>query len=145
MGWQRLLAAATWAIGVEWIILETRGRRSGRLHTVVLDVVGHDPARDTYYVQPAEGRRSAWVHNVTAHPDVSARVGRRQFRARIRDATGPEGAAVVLRFIRAHPWYSRVIVWFVGYTERLDRPDDELLRDLETTPVFAIEASPTGC
>jgi hypothetical protein len=37
----------TRAIGIDWIAVETRGRRSGRPHTVVLDVVGHDA--DTYY------------------------------------------------------------------------------------------------
>jgi deazaflavin-dependent oxidoreductase (nitroreductase family) len=132
--------AATWAMGIEWIALETRGRRSGRLHTVMLDVVGHDVDRDTYYVQPAYGRHAAWVLNVTAHPDVIARVGERRFAARVRDASGAEGAEVVLRFVRAHPWYARVIVWFVGYADRIDRGDEELRRELTDTPVFAIEA-----
>lgn len=128
-------------LGVEWIVLDTRGRRSGRPHTVMLDVIGYDAARDIYYVQPAAGRRSDWVRNVTADPHVTARVGPRHLRAVVRDATGPEGAAVVLRFLRAHPWYGRIIVWFVGYVDRIDRPDDELRRDLESTPVFAIEVA----
>ena len=127
-------------MGIEWIALETRGRRSGRVHTVMLDVVGYDAEHDTCYVQPAYGRRSAWVLNVTHNPDVIARVGERRFAARVRDATGAEGAEVVLRFIRDHPWYSRVIVWFVGYVERIDRSDEELRRELAGTPVFAIQA-----
>lgn len=127
--------AIVWALGVEWIVLHTRGRRSGRPHGVVLDVVGRDAARDTYYVQPAYGRRAAWVLNVMAQPEVTARVGARRFAARVRDATGVEGAHVVLRFLRAHPRYARVIVWFVGYVDRIDRPDDVLLRELAATPV----------
>ncbi|MEO8605974.1 MAG: nitroreductase/quinone reductase family protein, partial [bacterium] len=126
-------------LGVEWIVLETIGRRSGRLHDVVLDVVGRDVARDIYYVQPADGRRSAWVHNVGAHAEIDARLGARRLRVCVRDASGAEGAAVVLRFLRAHPRYARVIVWFVGYVDRIDRPDAELLQELATTPVFAIE------
>ena len=144
---ERLIGQGVWrlaaqTLGVEWIVLETIGRRSGRPHAVVLDVVGRDAARDVYYVQPAEGRRSAWVHNVGAHPDVAARVGARRMRVHVRDATGAEGAAVVLRFLRAHPWYARVIVWFVGYVDRIDRPDAELLPKLADTPVFAIEVMP---
>jgi hypothetical protein len=54
--------------------------------------------------------------------------------------TGPEGAEVVLHFIRTHPAYARVIVWFVRYVERVDVPDDELRRALATTPVFAVRA-----
>ncbi len=130
---------ATRVIGVPWIVLDTVGRRTGRIHRVVLDVVGRDAASDVYYVQPAYGRAAHWVRNVIAHPELAARTGSRVFRARVRDATGDEGAAVVLRFIRAHPWYARMIVWFVGYVDRIDRPDEELRAALVATPVFAIE------
>lgn len=136
---QRVWQVAAALLGVEWMVLETIGRRSGRVHTVVLDVVGRDAARDIYYVQPADGRRSAWVANVGAHPEIAARVGPRHMRVRVRDATGAEGAAMVLGFLRTHPWYARVIVWFVGYVDRIDRPDAELLQLLSETPVFAVE------
>jgi deazaflavin-dependent oxidoreductase (nitroreductase family) len=139
LGARTLERAFARVLGVDWIVLETHGRRSGRPHTVVLDVVGRDPRRDVYYVQPAYGRGADWVRNVTANPDVAARVGERRFRARVRDATGREGADVVLAFLRAHPWYGRLIVWFVGYVQRIDRPDDALRRDLATTAVFAVE------
>jgi deazaflavin-dependent oxidoreductase (nitroreductase family) len=141
LGSRTLERAFAGALGVDWIVLETRGRRSGRPHTVVLDVVGHDTARDVYYIQPASGRAADWVRNVTANPDVAARVGERRFQGHVRDATGREGADVVLNFLRAHPWYGRMIVWFVGYVDRIDRPDDALRRDLATTPVFAVEAA----
>ena len=130
---------ATPLTGVEWIVLETVGRRSGRPHTVVVDVVGHDAARDVRYVQPADGRRSAWVHNVRAQPDIIARIDGQPRPVRVRGATGAEGAEVVLRFLRAHPWYGRVIVWFVGYVDRIDLPDEQLRHALLSTPVFAID------
>lgn len=139
-GWG-VMRLATRLTGVEWIVLETVGRRSGRPHPVVVDVVGHDAQRDARYVQPADGWRSAWVHNVRARPDITARIDGRPRRVHVRDATGAEGAEVVLRFLRAHPWYGRVIVWFVDYVDRLDRSDDDLRRALLDTPVFAIEPS----
>ncbi len=129
--------AVTGVLGVEWIVLETVGRRSGRAHVVVLDVVGREA--DRWYVQPAAGRRAQWVRNVLHEPRVTARVHGRRFPARIRDASGAEGAAVVLRFLRTHPWYGRVVVWLVGYVRDLERPDAELRRDLERVPVFAVE------
>jgi deazaflavin-dependent oxidoreductase (nitroreductase family) len=128
------------AIGLDWIVLTTTGRRTGRPHTVMLDVVGEDPGRDVWYVQPADGRDAAWVRNVVATPLAEAEVRGRRLPVRVRDATGAEGAEVVLRFLRAHPWYGRVIVWFVGYVDRIDRSDDDLRARLATTPVFAIEA-----
>lgn len=131
-------------VGIDWIVLTTRGRRSGRPHTVMLDVVGHDPARETFYVQPADGRRADWVRNVLADPRVTVEARGRRVEARVDDVTGAGSAEVVLRFIRAHPWYSRFIVWFVGYVERIDRPDAELRAQLMATPVFAIRPSPAG-
>ena len=130
-GFERLL-------GIEWVVLTTVGRRSGRPHVVMLDVVGYHAASDAYYVQPADGWRADWVRNVAANPLVVAEVGGRRFRGRVADVTGPEGAEVVLHFIRTHPLYARVIVWFVRYVERVDVPDDELRRTLATTPVFAV-------
>jgi deazaflavin-dependent oxidoreductase (nitroreductase family) len=125
-------------LGIDWILLTTTGRRTGRPHGVMLDVVGHDPTGGAFYVQPADGRQADWVRNVAVFPEVVAQVRGRRFQARVEDVTGPEGAEVVLRFIRTHPLYARVIVWFVGYVERVDVPDDELRRTLATTPVFAI-------
>lgn len=127
-------------LGIDWLVLTTTGRRSGRPHVVMLDAVGHDPARDTFYVQPADGRRADWVRNVAATPGVLAEVRGRRFEARVEDVTGPEGAEIVLHFIRSHPLYARVIVWFVGYVERVDIPDEELRAALATTPVFAVRA-----
>jgi deazaflavin-dependent oxidoreductase (nitroreductase family) len=127
-------------LGIDWMVLTTTGRRSGRPHVVMLDVVGHHAAGDVYYVQPADGRRADWVRNVAASPLVTAEVGGRRFQARVDDVTGSEGAEVVLHFIRSHPLYARVIVRFVRYVERVDVPDDELRRALATTPVFAIRA-----
>jgi deazaflavin-dependent oxidoreductase (nitroreductase family) len=133
---ERLL---TTAIGVPWIVLETVGRRSGRIHPVVLDIVGHDRGRDVYYIQPAYGRGSNWVRNVCATPAIRARVRDRWLHVRVRDATGQEGAEVVLAFVRTHPLYARIILWFVRYTDHIERRDDDLRRALATTPVFAVE------
>lgn len=133
---ERALAAT---LGIEWIALDTTGRRSGRVHTVLLDVIGRDAVRDVYYVQPADGLQADWVRNVAVHPAVIAQVGQRRVRARVREATGSEGAEVVLRFIRDHPRYARLIVWFVGYVDDIDRPDAVLRRALLSTPVLAVE------
>jgi deazaflavin-dependent oxidoreductase (nitroreductase family) len=131
-------------LGIDWIVLTTTGRRSARPHVVMLDVVGHHAPGDVYYVQPADGRRADWVRNVAADPTVTAEVGGRTFRARVDDVTGAEGAEVVLHFIRTHPLYARVIVWFVRYVDRVDVPDDELRGALATTPVFAIRGVASG-
>ena len=123
---------------VEWIIVTTRGRRTGKPYSVVLDVVGRDAPGRRWYVQPANGRSSDWARNVAVNPLVEAELGSRRFSARVEDVSGREGAEIVLRFIRTHPWYARLVVWLGGYTDRMDRPDDELRASLLATPVFSI-------
>lgn len=130
---------AAWVTGVEWIILDTVGRRTGRPHPVVLDVLHHDAVRDVYYVQPADGARADWVRNALHTPDVTARVGARRFRARVRDATGDEGAEAMLRLIRAHPWYAQIVAWFVGHVHGLGRPDAALRADLVRLVTLAVD------
>jgi deazaflavin-dependent oxidoreductase (nitroreductase family) len=126
-------------LGVDWIVLETRGRRTGKPHVVVLDVLHHDAERDRYYVQPAYGDAADWVRNVRREPRVTARVGARRFDARVRDVSGPEGADVMLRFVRAHPWYARIVAWFVGHVHGLDRPDAMLRPEFEALTTLSID------
>lgn len=133
---------AAWLTGVEWLVLDTVGRRTGRPHRVVLDVLHHDVVRDVYYVQPAYGAAADWVRNALHAPEVTARVGARRFRARVRDATGPEGGEAMLRLVRSHPWYARVVAWFVGHVKDLQRPDADLLPDLVVLPTFALDVIP---
>jgi deazaflavin-dependent oxidoreductase (nitroreductase family) len=136
-GYERLL-------GIDWLVLTTRGRRTGAPRTVVLDVVGHDPSTDTWYVQPADGRRSHWLRNLRAHPVATVAVHGRRFTAEATDVTGPEGAEVVLRFIRTHPLYARLVVWLVGYVDRIDVPDAALRTQLRDVPVVALRPRDRG-
>lgn len=127
-------------LGIDWLVLTTRGRRTGRPRTVMVDVIGHDATTDTWYVQPADPERSHWLRNLRAHPIATAEVRGRRFRARAAEVTGEEGAEVVLRFIRAHPLYARLVVWLVGYVDSPDRSDDALRARLRTVPVIALRA-----
>ena len=130
-GYERLL-------GIDWLVLTTRGRRTGHPRTVMVDVVGHDATTDTWYVQPADAERSHWLRNLRAHPIATVEVRGRRFRACATEITGDEGAEVVLRFIRGHPLYARLIIWLVGYVDSPDRSDDELRERLRTVPVMAL-------
>ena len=56
------------------VILETRGRRSGRPRRIPVGkaIEGH-----TLWVVAEHGRRAAYVRNIEAHPRVRVRIGRR--------------------------------------------------------------------
>lgn len=125
-------------LGVDWLVLTTRGRRTLGPRTVVLDVIGRDAARDVWYVQPADGRRSHWFQNLLAHPEATVEVHGRRFEAHGTEVTGDEGAEIILRFLRTHPLYGRLVVWLVGYVDDVGVPDEELRIKLEDVPLIAL-------
>jgi deazaflavin-dependent oxidoreductase (nitroreductase family) len=102
-------------IGMHWILIVTRGRRSGREHAVLLDLLGEDPSRRRYYVQAAYGRQADWVRNIEAHPGFEAQVGTERFAARMETVPEEEARAVMLAYVRAHSFYSPFIARMLGY------------------------------
>jgi deazaflavin-dependent oxidoreductase (nitroreductase family) len=56
------------------VILETRGRRSGRARRIP---VGRALEGDTLWIVAEHGRRAAYVRNIEADPNVRVRIGRR--------------------------------------------------------------------
>ena len=56
------------------VILETRGRRSGKLRRIP---VGRALEGDTLWIVAEHGRRASYVRNIEAEPRVRVRVGRR--------------------------------------------------------------------
>jgi len=110
-------------IGMHWILIVTRGRRSGREHAVLLDLLGEDASRGRYYVQAAYGREADWVRNIEAHPRFEAQVGTERFPARMESAPAEEARAVMLAYVRAHSFYSPFIARMLGYPGSLRDPE----------------------
>jgi len=115
-GWERWL-------GLHWMLIATVGRRSGRPHAVLVDLLGHDPGRGRYFIQAAYGRCADWVRNIEARPIFEAQVGRERFRARMEEAGRQEAERVMLAYVRSHPLYSPGIAWMLGYRGPLRSPE----------------------
>lgn len=107
-GWIRYVAA-------EWILITTRGRRTGRPHAVLVDLLSREPGSGTFYVQAAYGRRSDWVRNIEATPEVQIRFRGRDLEGRASALRREEALRVIDEYIRAHPVYSRLVARFLGY------------------------------
>jgi deazaflavin-dependent oxidoreductase (nitroreductase family) len=126
--------------GQQWLALTTRGRRTGRPHTVLLDVVGHDPASDRFYVQPGWGDRCDWVLNVRADPHVTVQVNRRSFRGRVVDVSGLEGAKVLHAFAARHWFQTKWVTWLNPALRPPSREAADVIEWLAThVLVFAID------
>ena len=94
---RRLAGIAPW-----WIVLETRGRRTGKRRRTPLARGPLDG--DTLWLIAVHGRHSSWVRNLEASPGVRVRLTRgwRDGRAAVEPIT-PERLARFSRYARSGP------------------------------------------
>jgi deazaflavin-dependent oxidoreductase (nitroreductase family) len=78
----------------EFAYLVTRGRRTGRPHTIEIWFAA---LGDTVWMIAGGGEAADWVRNLRAQPEVTVRIGSRTFSGRARTAPGAEGEAGVAR------------------------------------------------
>ncbi len=96
-------------LGGRFIMLTHIGRKSGLPRQVVLEVVNHDEATDTYYIASGWGEKSDWLRNVEKTPRVLLHAGRRRFEA-IATRLSPEDAAEqLLMYNRRYPGSMRAL------------------------------------
>jgi deazaflavin-dependent oxidoreductase (nitroreductase family) len=109
VGWERL-------IGVEWMLLTTIGRKSGKKRFSMVDVLLHDEKTDTYFIEAGFGKRSDWYRNIEAQPRFEAQVGRRKFLATAEALPGEKTADVMIEFVRKRPKYAKSVMKMVNIT-----------------------------
>lgn len=65
-----------WLLGHRFLQLSHRGRKTGRLHHTVLEVVRYDPATGEAVVVSGFGNESDWLRNLRAGSDIVVSTGR---------------------------------------------------------------------
>lgn len=96
---RRLLRAPTrlydwnagWLLGRRFLRLTHIGRRTGRRHRTMLEVIGTRPADEEFVVIAGLGRSAEWYRNLQAHGAVEVAVGRQRFRPEHRILSDGEG------------------------------------------------------
>jgi deazaflavin-dependent oxidoreductase (nitroreductase family) len=106
-GWERLL-------GLEWMLLVTIGRKSGKKRFTMVDVLLYDRETDTYFIEVGFGKNSDWYQNIQVNPDFEAKVGRRRFKAKIEELPRDTAGDVMVNFVRCRPAYSKSIMKMIG-------------------------------
>lgn len=101
------------------MLLTTRGRNSGKAHTIGLQ---YELIDGRYFVGAADGERADWYRNLLIEPVVEVQVGERTFGA---TAEVGEEAGRIVEFleyrIKKHPLMMRLILRMDGVKGRLDR------------------------
>ncbi|WP_226925332.1 nitroreductase family deazaflavin-dependent oxidoreductase [Georgenia thermotolerans] len=115
-----LLRAGLGPLLPAFVLVEHLGRRTGRRRYVVLEVVLREPG--AVVVAAGYGPTSQWYRNLAADPRVRLwwrrAVG---VRGRAELLGAAEGARVLERYRRLHPWRARLLARALGIAD-LDRP-----------------------
>ena len=116
--WQRRLLRAPlwlyrahlgWLLGNRFLLLTHRGRRSGRLHRAVLEVVRYDPEIPEWTVVSGFGPSSDWFRNITHAPAARIHTGRADFTPEQRILTDAERRRLLADYQQQHPRAARVL------------------------------------
>lgn len=96
-------AGLGWLLGPRILMLEHRGRNSGKRRYVCLEVVDR-PARDRIVIVSGFGERAQWYRNLEAHPRCFVSTGRlRRAPATARPLSPADSARALERYQRMHP------------------------------------------
>lgn len=103
-----------WLLGGRFLLLEHRGRRTGKPRRNVLEVVLQDDEPERYFVASAWGERSDWLRNVEADPNVLVRVGRRRREATAARVGEGEAERVFATYASRHRLAFRALSGMLG-------------------------------
>jgi deazaflavin-dependent oxidoreductase (nitroreductase family) len=87
-------------LGHRFLLLRHRGRRSGRPHATVLEVLWWDGGSREAVVMSGLGRGAQWLRNVLVSGTAEVEIGADRFEVRVRELGPAEGAAVLADYER---------------------------------------------
>lgn len=93
------------ALGCDIVLLETRGRKTGRPHEVPLFAFHDGPRLVVIASRGGNDRPPAWYLNLLADPEVQVRIDGTSHAMRARVATGAERARLWRLSAEAYPGY----------------------------------------
>ena len=100
----------------DMLLLTTRGRRTGRGHTVPLLYLQDGGVVVVIASWGGRDYHPEWFHNLAADPEVTVNIGGVTRRVRARVAHGPERTT----------WWERALFAYSGYADYQGRTDREI-------------------
>ena len=120
------------------MLLTTIGRKTGKPHSVVIDIVKHDKNNDVCFVNAAWGLKSDWFRNLMKNPNVKVQIGRRKFNGKAIVLPLKEAEDILVEFINRHPNYVRFMMRLIGQEIRLN--EEEIRSLVLEMPIVAIRS-----
>ncbi len=130
-----------WVLGERFMLLEHLGRKSGRWHQVVIEVVGHDAQTDTYFAASGWNMRSDWYRNILAHPQVRLSTGRRRRMTAVAQVLEPAPASDrLVDYARRHPFAMKELAEIMGFPKHKTQADIRAIA--ESLPILGFHIAP---
>jgi deazaflavin-dependent oxidoreductase (nitroreductase family) len=126
-----------WLLGERFLRLTHIGRKSGKPHETVIEVVDHDRATDSYIVTSGWGEKSDWYQNILKTPQVAIDVGRRHLNVTAEHLTREAAEQWLFNYAQAHPRTFQSLAKFMT-GEQLGTTREDCRRVAETVPVIAL-------
>jgi len=90
-------------LGNRFLMLTTIGRKSGKPHQSIIEVVSYDKQTGEYTIASGWGDKSDWYRNLKKNPNVLVNVRRRKFRATAEQLSPVDAEKMLLRYAYNHP------------------------------------------
>jgi deazaflavin-dependent oxidoreductase (nitroreductase family) len=126
-------------LGHRFLLLTHRGRRSGRIYRMMLEVVGWDATRREAVVMSGFGPRAGWYLNVLDGGAEEVRIAAARFRPAVRELETDEAVRVVADYEQRNrfvaPVVRAVFSRLAGF--RYDGSEDARRRVVGALPLIA--------
>ncbi|MEV4333513.1 nitroreductase family deazaflavin-dependent oxidoreductase [Streptomyces sp. NPDC049597] len=145
-GWRRLVARLPVhlyriglgpLLGPRLLLLLHTGRKTGATHTVVLEVVAHDPRSPAWTVASGFGPTAEWYRNLHATPKVTIQYGRRYHAVTADFLPEEEGGRIMVEYASAHPRLAKHLCAYMGFS--VDGSPDAFRRAGRSIPFVRLE------
>jgi len=101
-------------LGHRFILIHHRGRKTGKHHQTVVEVVRYDRARRESFVVSAWGERADWYRNLQHGPAIAVETAGRRYRPEVRFLDRDERVTELARYARDHRLAARAIGRWLG-------------------------------
>lgn len=123
-------------LGNRFLLLTHTGRKSGLPRQTVLEVVRYDQQSGLLIIASGFGRKSDWVLNIQADPNVTVKSRGVQKKALARRLERQEAGDELVDYSQRHPSAMGQLARFMGY--RLDGSEEDVRALGELIPMFSL-------
>lgn len=123
--------------GKRFVMIEHRGRTSGRLFRTVIEVAGRNPEHREFICTSGTGPKADWYLNLKANGVDAVWVGSKRHAATVRFLEAAEAAEFMAEYERAHPKTAANLYEIMGVS--YDGTDADRVRMMGEIPMVGFQ------